>query len=146
MIGPLEFIEYDHVATPPILKDRDFVCRGRLALDLANQTFAMLIEPTKDPAVPVNDDYVRGELRGFWKMQATAGGKKTYVMAEMLGDPKGSVPKWLVNLFQQSWAHSTLLSLRAQVAKKDIRIIPQVQAAFEGKAIDLAAAAKIAKP
>src|SRR5690349_10221803 len=24
MIGPLEFIEYDHVATPPILKDRDF--------------------------------------------------------------------------------------------------------------------------
>jgi hypothetical protein len=143
MIGPLDFIEYDHVATPPmIMKDRDFVCRGRLALDLAHQTFAMLIEPTTDPAVPVNDDYVRGELRGFWRMQAIDGGKKTFVMTEVLGDPKGSVPKWLVNLFQQSWAHSTLQSLRAQVAKKDIQIIPQVAAAFAGKPIDLAAAAQ----
>lgn len=147
MTGPLDFIEYDHVATPPmIMKDRDFVCRGRLALDLAHQTFAMLIEPTTDPAVPLNDDYVRGELRGLWKMQAIDGGKKTFVLAEVLGDPKGAVPKWLVNLFQQSWAHSTLQSLRAQVAKKDIRIIPQVQAAFEGRPIDLAAAAKVRKP
>jgi hypothetical protein len=146
MIGPLEFIEYDHVATPPILQDRDFVCRGRLALDLAHQTFAMLMEPATDPAVPANEDYVRGELRGFWRMQAIDGGRKTSVVAEMLGDPKGGVPKWLVNLFQESWAHSTLLSLRAQVAKKDIRIIPQVRAAFEGKPVDLAAATKIAKP
>jgi hypothetical protein len=146
MTGPLDFIEYDHVATPPmIMKDRDFVCRGRLALDLDHQTFAMLIEPTTDPAVPVNDDYVRGELRGFWRMQAIEGGKKTFVMTEVLGDPKGAVPKWLVNLFQQSWAHSTLQSLRAQVAKKDIRIIPQVAAAFAGKPIDLASAAKTAR-
>lgn len=102
----------------------------------------MLIEPTTDPAVPVNDDYVRGELRGFLRMQAIEGDKKTFVMTEMLGDPKGAVPKWLVNLFQQSWVQSTLQSRRAQVAKKDIRIIPQVQAAFEGKPINLAAAAK----
>ena len=141
MTGPLEFIEYDHVKTPPVvMMDRDFVCRGKLALDLVHQTFAMLMEPATDPAVPRKDDYVRGELRGFWRMQASDGGKKTSVVAEMLGDPKGSVPKWLVNLFQESWARNTLESLRAQVAKKDIRIIPQVKAAFEGKPIDLATA------
>jgi hypothetical protein len=138
MTGKLEFIEYDHVATPPVvMQDRDFVCHGKLWLDLHKQTFAMMIEPATDPSVPVNDDYVRGELRGFWWLQAIDGGKKTSVITEMHGDPKGGVPKWLVNLFQNNWARSTLQSLRAQVAKKDIQIMPQVRAAFAGKPVDL---------
>jgi hypothetical protein len=119
MTGPLEFVEYDRVGTPPIImKDRDFVCRAKLSLDLGKQTFMMTMEPTRDPAVPPDDRYVRGELRGFWKLQAIDGGRRTFVVAEMHGDPKGGVPKWLVNLFQSGWARSTLEDLRAQVAKR----------------------------
>jgi hypothetical protein len=142
MVGPLEFIEYDHVGTPPIImKDRDFVCRGKLALDLQEQSLVMTIEPTSDPALPPTR-YIRGELRGYWKLKAMDGGKRTFVIAEMHGDPKGGVPKWLVNLFQKGWARNTIESLREQVAKPDIKIMPQVKAAFEGKPIALAIKSK----
>jgi hypothetical protein len=142
MLGPLEFIEYDHVGTPPvIMKDRDFVCRGKLALDLQEQSLVMSIEPATDPLLPPTR-YIRGALRGYWKLKAMDGGQRTFVVAEMHGDPKGGVPKWLVNLFQKGWARNTIESLREQVAKPDIKIMPQVKAAFEGKPIDLAIKSK----
>lgn len=133
-LGPAEFIEYDRLGTPPIImKDRDFVCRGKLSLDVREQSLVMTVEPTTDPAAPPYGRYVRGELRGFWKLKAIDGGKHTLIVAEMHGDPKGGVPKWLVNLFQRGWARSTVESLRKQVAKPDIGVMPQIQAAFEGK-------------
>ncbi|HEX7477576.1 MAG TPA: START domain-containing protein [Polyangiales bacterium] len=142
MLGPLEFIEYDHVGTPPvILKDRDFVCRGKIELDLQQQTFTLSMEPTTDPAAP-RTSYVRGELRGYWKLKSIDHGRKTQVTAEMHGDPKGSVAKWLVNFFQKGWPRNTLESLREQVAKRDIKIIPQVQAAFDGKPLQFAVKSK----
>jgi hypothetical protein len=141
--GPLEFIEYDRIGTPPlIMKDRDFVCRGKLELDLAKQTLIMHVWPTTDAAVPVDDRYVRGELTGYWRLKAIDGGKHTLVTAEMHGDPKGGVPKWLVNMFQTDWARETLEALRKQVSKSDIAILPQVQAAFEGKPFELAIKSK----
>jgi hypothetical protein len=39
----------------------------------------------------------------------------------MLCDPKGSVAKWMVNLFQKSWPHKTITALRQQVKKPDIK-------------------------
>ncbi len=138
MLGPLAFIEYDHVSTPPvILKDRDFVCRGNIDIDVQEQSLTLRMVPATDPSVPVKSRYVRGELRGFWKLVSIDHGKQTRVTAEMHGDPKGSVAKWIVNLFQKGWAHSTLQSLREQVAKHDIQIITQLTAAFEGKPLDV---------
>lgn len=139
MLGPQEFIEYDHVGTPPvIMADRDFVVRGKIEVDLRERSLTLSMVPAKDPAVPEKDSYVRGELSGYWKLQAIANGKKTFVIAEMHADPKGSVAKWLVNWFQENWPHSTFESLREQLAKRDIRIIPQVKAAFEGKPLQFA--------
>lgn len=132
-IGPAEFIEYNRIGTPPlIMKDRDFVCRVKMTFDAKAQTFLMTMDPAVDRAMP-ETDCVRGELHGFWKFRALDNGRKTFVATEMHGDPKGSVPKFLVNWFQSGWAHSTLKSLREQVAKKDVKIKPWVQAAFEGK-------------
>jgi hypothetical protein len=133
-VGPAEFIEYDRLGTPPIImKDRDFVCRGRLWLDARERTMVMTVEPAVDPRAPPYDDFVRGELRGYWKLKSIDNGQHTLIVAEMHGDPKGGVPKWLVNLFQKGWARSTVESLRKQVAKPDIQVMPQIKAAFEGK-------------
>jgi len=138
MLSPTEFIEYDHINTPPIIMaDRDFVCRGKVEVDLERQTLTMNLWPTTDPAVPVVSDYVRGTLRGFWHLKSVDHGKKTLVIAEMHGDPKGGVAKWLVNFFQKGWPRNTLESLREQVAKPDIKIIPQVKAVFAGKPMAL---------
>jgi hypothetical protein len=140
MLSATEFIEYDHVGTPPlIMKDRDFVCRGRIEVDLPDQTLTMNLWPTTDPSVPPGK-YVRGTLRGYWKLRAIEQGKKTEVTTEMHGDPKGGVAKWLVNFFQKGWPRNTLESLRAQVAKRDIHIVPQIAAVFEGKPLDLVSA------
>lgn len=143
MLGEHEFVEYDRAETPPIImKDRDFVCHGRVDVDLVEQSLTMSLTPASDPAVPKTSKYVRGELSGFWKLKSIEGGKKTFVIAEMHGDPKGSVPKWLVNLFQKSWARSTINALRKQVAKPDIRVLPAVTAVFAGQALHLDNGAK----
>ena len=136
MLGPQEFIEYDHVNTPPIIMaDRDFVVRGKVEVNAQAQTLSLRMWPAKDPLVPEQSSYVRGELSGYWELRSVANGKKTFVVAEMHGDPKGGVAKWLVNWFQENWPRNTLESLREQVAKRDIRIIPQVQDAFAGRPI-----------
>jgi hypothetical protein len=133
MLGSTEFVEYNRIGTPPLLADRDFVCHGKVEVDLAAQTLTLSLTPTVDPAVPVKEDYVRGRLSGYWKLRSIDGGRKTFVVAEMHGDPKGAIPKWLVNAFQSGWARNTLESLRKQVEKPDIQIVPEVKAVFEGK-------------
>jgi hypothetical protein len=128
-----EFIEYDHVGTPPIIMvDRDFVCRGRVDVDVTHRSLTMNLWPTRDPAVPLGR-YIRGTLRGYWNLQSIDDDKKTYVTTEMHGDPMGSIPKWLVNWFQGGWPRSTLEALREQVAKRDVKIIQQVKDVFDGK-------------
>jgi len=132
MLGPFEFIEYSRVGTPPIiLRDRDFVSRNKIELDLKKQTFILRMVPATDPAVPPTH-HVRGAVHGYWKLRSIANGKQTLVIVQMHGDPKGSVAKWLVNSYQSSWPRSTLESLRRQVAKRDIKIMPQIKAVFEG--------------
>jgi hypothetical protein len=144
MLSANEFIEYDHLGTPPIImKDRDFVCRGRVDVDVPHKTLTMKLWPATDPAVP-EGDYIRGTLRGFWRLTSIDGGRKTHVITEMLGDPKGSVATWLVNFFQKGWPRNTIESLREQVAKRNIAIIPQVKAVFEGKPLEFAIKQKAA--
>jgi len=53
------------------------------------------------------------------------------VVAEVHTDPKGSLPKWLVNLVQKSWAHTTLMGLRAQVGKASGPDDPDLKASLE---------------
>jgi hypothetical protein len=140
MLGPQEFIEYDHVDTPPvIMADRDFVVRGKVEVDVQARTLALRMWPAKDPLVPEQSSYVRGELSGYWELRSIADDKRTFVIAEMHGDPKGGVAKWLVNWFQENWPRNTFESLRKQVHKRDIRVIPQVQDAFAGKPIHFVA-------
>jgi hypothetical protein len=128
MYGPREFLEYTHIGTPFVLKDRDFLTHGDVVGDTQEKSITMHIYSVEDPLMPPGK-YVRGTLQGYWKMRALDSGR-TYVIAEMHADPKGSVPKWIVNLFQKGWARETILSLRKQVAKPDITMVPEVLKMF----------------
>lgn len=141
MLGPQEFIGYTHVNTPPIvMADRDFVVRGKVEVDLKERSLTMRMWPVRDPAVPEKSSYVRGDLSAYWKLKSVDNGRKTFVIAEIHADPRGGVAKWLVNWVQENWPRNTFESLREQVAKRDIRVMPQVAAAFAGKPIDFAPA------
>ncbi|MGK5084742.1 START domain-containing protein [Bdellovibrionota bacterium FG-1] len=134
MLGARDFLHYSHIGTPFVIKDRDFVVHGKIMADGREGWMKMTLDSVEDPMQPPTD-YIRGEIHGFWNLKSIEGGKKTYAIAEMHADPKGTMPRWLVNLFQKAWPHNTIQSLRKQAVKSDIKIIPQVVQVFgEGNA------------
>jgi len=120
-VSETETIHYDHIGTPFVLKDRDFVSDCKLDFDPAQKQVILRIHAVTDPLAPPTNA-VRGELlHSSFTMTSLEHGTKTRVVAEIHADPKGSVAPWIVNLFQKGWPHNTLKRLRAQVAKPDIQ-------------------------
>ncbi|MET0595656.1 MAG: START domain-containing protein [Polyangiaceae bacterium] len=121
VVSETETIHYDHIGTPVVMKDRDFVTRAKLLFDNANKRVTVKMNSTTDPLAPPTD-YVRGEImESYFILTSLDHGTKTHVQVEVHADPKGSIAKWIVNMFQKSWPHNTISRLRAQVAKPDIK-------------------------
>jgi hypothetical protein len=129
-VSPLEQIVYTHIATPVVMKDRDFVTRAKAEIDGAKKRFVIRIQSVNDPGAPPTS-YVRGEIhQSSFILTSIDGGKKTQVVTEIHADPKGSVAKWIVNLFQKNWPHNTIKNLRKQVGKGDIKESADLRAAL----------------
>jgi hypothetical protein len=126
-VSETETIHYDHIGTPIVMKDRDFVSDCKLEFDPAQKKVSLKIHSVNDASAP-RTDYVRGELlQSSFVMTSIDHGTKTRIVAEIHADPKGSVAKWIVNLFQKKWPHNTITSLRRQVAKPDIQEHPRLK-------------------
>jgi hypothetical protein len=126
-ISELEFVEYDHFNMPFIIQDRDFVSRVTVETDPVAKTVRVQFIATEDPTMPPTARYVRGALIYSSFLLRAEGPDTTMVEAEILCDPKGSVPKWLVNFFQRSWPIATLSALRRQSARPDVGPHPVLQ-------------------
>ena len=61
---------------------------------------------------------------GYYKLTPIDGGRATLLEIELHSDPKGSLPAWVVNLFQKSWARETINAIRKQVKKPDLKTPP----------------------
>ena len=132
-----EYIEYDHIETPIVLKDRDFVTSNRLEVDVSAKQIRIITRSVEEPLAP-KTSFVRGTiLSGRWVLTSIDGGQRTHMLTELHTDPNGSVPKWIVNLFQRGWAKNTIESLRKQVAKSDIQIHPQLKLELEKRGFPL---------
>ena len=130
MYGPHEFLEYNHIGTPFVLKDRDFLVHGKVEANLKSGTLTITMASVEDPAVPPGK-YIRGHVNGHWNLTSMGNGTQTFLVVEMHADPKGNVPRWIVNLFQKSWPRNTIEKLRMQSVKPDIKVLPQIAAIFE---------------
>jgi hypothetical protein len=129
-ISDTERIEWNHFSTPFVLADRDFVFKSKLEIKPASKQVLMTSISVQDPAAP-KTDYVRGHLQyAIFALTSVNGGKATRVLAEAQCDPKGSVAKWIVNLFQKGWPHNTLTALREQVSKKNVSDDPKLKKAM----------------
>jgi len=127
-----ERVEYYLSKTPWPLDDRDFVYRAKFFLSPDKKTFDLLIENAQDPAAPERESVVRGTLQhSYYQMVASPDGKSTKIVVEILADPKGFVPKWLVNIFQRSWPVNTISGLRSLVTDSTFKIDPIVKEYFE---------------
>lgn len=108
-------IVYQHFATPAMVAERDFVYRAR-ARSLPDGSGLLEINSVQHPKAPPTIG-VRGELRDSSYHFIPKGPKSTLIDVVVITDPKGSLPKWVVNLVQKSWPMNTLLALREQVKK-----------------------------
>jgi len=123
-----ESVNWNHIKTPSPLKDRDFVFKTIITTDPAKKKVVFSYFSVTDPLAPEYDEYVRGSFKsGKFELTAVERTNKdgtktkgTMVVAEVVVDPKGSVPTFIVNMVQKSWPHKTLTALRKQVAKPDI--------------------------
>ena len=100
--GKLSRVELTHVSTPWPLKDRYFVTRSR-AEQLPGGGIKMTANSIADPPAPWRQkDMVLGILHeSTFVLTPTAGG--TRFELQINTDPKGLIPKWLVNLTQRGW-------------------------------------------
>jgi hypothetical protein len=125
------YVEYDRATVPFPLSNRDFVVETRVEVDAAKKQLLLKAHSVVDPSAPVTG-LVRGEvLASTFTLTALDHGQRTRVVAEVHTDPKGSIPKWMVNLTQKSWAHTTIMGLRAQARKANISEDPEVKALLE---------------
>lgn len=120
-ISPFERIEYNHTASGFFLvKDRDFVFRAKASIDRKNKRLTYHLKSEETPLMP-QTPCVRGELtESRYILTSLDNDRKTHVVVEIQADPKGYVPKWLVNLFQKSWPKTTLEGIRRQAQRPDV--------------------------
>lgn len=131
-LGPDRYVEYDHIGTPFILKDRDFVSIVEIKVDREKHQIVLHYKSADDADAP-KTSYVRGDLQDTTFVLTETATGKTLLDGAILADPKGSVPKWLVNFFQKDWPVDTLRSLRKQAAKPDVAIDPKIAALVDAQ-------------
>jgi len=110
-----------HVPFP--FTNRDFVYRGKATrVPGTNKVILKLhSEPHKgDPGVKG----VRAKLYHSAYTLTPMGKNKTKLEVEIHSDPKGWLPKWLVNMIQKSWPYKTLSGISKEVQKEWVKAIP----------------------
>ncbi len=131
-ISPTEQIVYSHLKSPPLIADRDFVTDAKAEFDPGNKRVTVRIHSVADAGAPPTS-YVRGEIRhSSFVLTSIEGGQKTLVVTEVHADPKGSIPMWVVNLFQKDWPLKTVRNLRTQCTKANIKESPELAAQLAG--------------
>lgn len=123
VLSPYEYIEYNHIAMPAFVRDREFITRVSLAVSRAEATAYIRSVPADDPTI-AHTKIVRGALSGYYALGSIDGGKRTLLTIELHSDPAGLIPAWLVNLFQKDWARATIAGIRRQTKKPDLKTPP----------------------
>lgn len=127
-----EKVIYRHVLTPAVIDDRDFVLKVHVHTDEESGHLLVDIKSTKHPKAPPTEDKVRGVIHknSGYRLWPIDGGRRTMVVFTIHVDPRGDVPAWIVNTFQDGHPRNTIKNIRAQAAKADVTDHPEVKQAF----------------
>jgi hypothetical protein len=116
------FIEYDHIEMPFFMTERDFISKITMSVDLPKKQMVFHYQSSDDPSAP-RTDYIRGEVIDMtFILSSIDNDTKTSIDAAFLCDPKGWIPKWLVNFFLEDWPKRTFRNLRKEVLKSDLSV------------------------
>jgi len=118
-ISDKERIEYTSLETPPFTKNRDFVLHAKAEFKAATNELFFHFSSVDDEQAP-KTNMIRGQvLNSHYRMRPEGEGK-TYVEYLVHVDPKGGIPRWLVNMVQKNIPRNTLEAIRKQVKKADV--------------------------
>jgi len=111
-ISDKEDVMYQEYSLPWPLKNRDFVFRGKVYRDIEGKVH-LEVKSEDHPNAPPTAG-VRGET--FGKYIITPLGKSQCKLeVEIFSDPKGKIPKWLINYIQRDWPFETISSIVKQM-------------------------------
>ena len=130
------FIEYDHIEMPFFMNERDFVSKITISVDLPKKQMVFHYQSTDEPSAP-RADYIRGEVIDMtFILSSIDNDRATRIDAAFLADPKGWIPKWLVNFFLEDWPKKTFRNLRKEVLKPGIPVDTHFSRFLERETID----------
>ncbi|MCF6148312.1 MAG: hypothetical protein E3K37_06605 [Candidatus Kuenenia sp.] len=125
-------IEYHRTVPPWPVAQREFIFLAEAVPSDDKNTITINLCPAEDSVVPRTKSIVRGELKyGKYVLKSIENGQKTYLTVEILADPKGLIPKWLVNSIQKKWPVNTINGIRRELKSPFFRIDPIVKTIFE---------------
>jgi hypothetical protein len=106
--------------------DREFLVYSRLQINPARHELRVRMGSIQDPGVPVGRGRVRGELHlCVVVLRSVDLDAKTFVSVEVHADPKGWIPKWIVNWVQTLWPRKYLMALRARARRPGVPVHPR---------------------
>ena len=109
-------VTYSSYDLPWPMSDRDYVITSSMNIDKQSQTVFISLNSTQHQKAPKTVGVRAHLVRSHYKLVALPGGK-TEVTVEIQTDPKGLLPKWLVNVIQKGWPHQTLTKMEMQAKK-----------------------------
>lgn len=116
-ISDSEVIHYQTVVAPWPADNRDFVVNVKLTQDPVTKIIVIKSE-SKPEYIPEVEDHVRiKKFRASWTLVPLSDGR-VEVTYQLLVDPAGYVPAWIINLAVVDGPYETALNLSEWVKKK----------------------------
>ena len=112
-------IAYQHYNLSWPVSDRDYVIESKWSVmkDKKLPTVILSIKSIVRDSVPEIEGRVRGQLyRLVYKLEKLES-NQTRVIVEIMVNPKGLLPNFMINLIQKDWPITTLRQLNAQALK-----------------------------
>ncbi len=120
-------IEYNRTSAPWPLSDRDFIYSVDFKVDKENKSAEIMIENATHQDAPEVPGVIRGELLSSrYYLKSLENNSKTHIEVEILADPKGSIPKWVVNIFQSGWPSNTIFGIKKIATEAKYQVHPDI--------------------
>ena len=99
--------------TPWPATDREFLLKGSVVY--LNKNKVIFSASSIDDPELFNDEYIQAEVKTLEITLEKSNEQQTKITFTFLGDMKGWMPTWLMNLIQKKWPLRFIQSLRERV-------------------------------
>lgn len=123
--------EYHDYSFPWPANNRDLVLNFATDLDPVKRSVSVKIDSIELPEYPESmSTGVRGEAHFFYTL-TYLGPNKTGIDVNVWADPKGYLPKFMVNMVNRQWPLKTLRNLERETAASTLAPDPEIQKLIE---------------